>query len=123
MARENPHWGYTRIVGALRNLGHKIGRTTIKRIPLTHGLEPAPERGKRMEWKTFLAAHWKVMAATDFFTAEVLTFKGIVTYYCLFFIKIGTREVYVAGITRHPDEPWMKQIARNLTIAESESFS
>ncbi len=54
-ATENPSWGYTRIRGALRNLGHELGRNTIKRILVEHGLEPAPARGKRMPWKTFVA--------------------------------------------------------------------
>src|SRR5262249_4533616 len=63
MARENPTWGYTRIRGALGHVGHKLGRNTIKRILLAHGLEPAPSRGKTMPWKTFLKAHFGVIAA------------------------------------------------------------
>jgi hypothetical protein len=58
MARENTTWGYTRIRGALFNLGHEIGRNTIKRILLENRLDPAPLRGKRMSWETFLKAHW-----------------------------------------------------------------
>jgi putative transposase len=58
MARQNPGWGYTRIRGALYNLGHDIGRNTIKRILLDHGLDPAPLRGRTMCWETFLKAHW-----------------------------------------------------------------
>ena len=53
---------------------------------------------------------------TDFFTAEVLTLRGLVTYYVLFFIHLESRRVDIAGITVHPDEPWMKQIARNVTM-------
>jgi hypothetical protein len=56
-ATENPSWGYTRIRGALRNLGHELGRNTIKRILLEHGVDPAPKRGKTMPWKTFLKSH------------------------------------------------------------------
>ena len=56
------------------------------------------------------------MAGTDFFTAEVLTLRGLVTYYVLFFIHLKTRRVVIAGITVHPDEPWMKQMARNVTM-------
>jgi hypothetical protein len=77
-ATENPGWGYTRIRGALRNLGHELGRNTIKRILADHGLEPAPKRGKTMRWKTFLKAHFGVIAATDFFAVEVLTLGGLV---------------------------------------------
>jgi transposase len=48
ISKENERWGYTRIKGALQNLGHKIGRNTIKRILQENGIDPAPERGKRM---------------------------------------------------------------------------
>jgi len=70
MASENPGWGYTRIRGALWNLGHDLGRNTIRRILVDAGLEPAPERGKRTSWKTFLKAHWGAIAAMDFFTVD-----------------------------------------------------
>ena len=63
MARENPTWGYTRIRGALANLGHEIARNTVKRILQDHGIEPAPERSRRTPWKTFLQAHWEGLAA------------------------------------------------------------
>ena len=66
MATENPRWGYTRLRGALHHLGHEIGRDTIKRILNDHGIEPAPERGRKTPWKTFLAAHWDAIAAADF---------------------------------------------------------
>ena len=58
MATENPTWGYTRIRGGLKRLGHDVARTTIKAILKAHGIEPAPERGTKTPWKTFLAAHW-----------------------------------------------------------------
>ena len=117
MAGENPRWGYTRIVGALRNLGHEVSRTTVKRILLAHGLEPAPKRGKRMDWKTFLAAHWEVMAATDFFTVEIMTLRGLVRHLVLFVIELKTRRIHVAGIAIDPDGRWMAQMGRNLTDA------
>jgi len=115
MASENPRWGYTRIRGALANLGHEIGRNTVKRILQDHGIEPAPERGKRVPWKTFLKAHWQGIAAADFFTVEVLTWEGITRYVVLFVIELKTRRVEIAGITAQPNGSWMKQIARNLT--------
>ncbi len=68
MANDNPGWGYTRIQGAMANLGHKLGRGAIRRILKDHGIEPAPERGKAMPWSVFLKAHWKGLAASDFFT-------------------------------------------------------
>ena len=71
MARENPGWGYTRIRGALANLGHTVARGTIANILREHGIAPAPDRGKRVPWTTFLKAHWESFAATDFLTVEV----------------------------------------------------
>ena len=118
MARDNPRWGYTRIRGALYNLGHEIGRNTVKRILLENGFDPAPLRKKEMSWKTFLKAHWGAIAATDFFSVEVLTRRGLVRYFVLFIIELETRRVEIAGIVQQPDGEWMKQIARNLTDAE-----
>jgi len=115
MARENRSWGYTRIQGAMANLGYRLGRGTIRRILKDHGIEPAPERGKGMPWSLFLKAHWKVLAASDFFTVEVWSWSGLVTYYVLFVMELATRRVCIAGIRTHPDTPWMMQMARQLT--------
>ena len=113
MAKENPT--YTRIRGGLKALGQDIARNTIEAILEDHGIEPAPQRGASMPWKTFLAAHWDGLAAADFFTVEVLTLRGLVRYVVLFVMKLKTRTVEIAGITSQPDETWMMQIARNLT--------
>jgi transposase InsO family protein len=118
LANENPAWGYTRIRGGLKHLGHDVARNTIKAIPKDHGIQPAPERRTKMPWKTFLAAHWDGLAAADFFTVEVLTMAGLVRYVVLFVMKLKTRTVEIAGITTHPDEAWMTQVARNLTDAD-----
>ena len=115
MARENPSWGYDRLQGALANLGYLISTSTVANILKRHGIEPAPERGKRTSWRTFLKAHWDVMAATDFFTIEVWTPKGLVTYHVLFVILLSTRKVSIAGVTPNPNSAFMLQIARNLT--------
>jgi len=115
MALENRSWGYTRIRGALANLGHDVGRGTIANIFHEHGIEPAPERDRHTRWSTFLKAHWECLTATDFLSVEVHTIKGLVTYYILFFIDIASRSVHVAGVTPHPDNRWMTQIARNVT--------
>jgi putative transposase len=68
-----------------------------------------------MSWKTFLKAHFGGLAATDFFSVEVLTFKGLVRYFVLFIIDLETRRIQIAGIVRQPDGAWMKQVARNVT--------
>jgi transposase InsO family protein len=115
MATENPTWGYTRIRGGLKRVGHDVARNTIKAILKDHGIEPAPERGAKMSWKTFLAAHWEGLAAADFFTVEVLTLRGLVRYVVFFVMKLKTRTVEIAGITLEPDGGWMTQLARNLT--------
>ena len=83
-----------------------------------HGIAPAPKRGQTTAWKDFIAAHMAVLAGMDFFTAEVLTWRGLATYYVLFVIQLETRRVTLAGITRHPTEEWMEQVARNLTDAD-----
>jgi len=118
MAKENPTWGYDRIQGALANLGHPISDRTVGNILKTHGIEPAPARRRQSTWKTFLEAHWDVLASIDFTTIEAWTKTGLVTYYLLFVMEIATRRVYFAGCIANPDEPWMVQIARNLSDAE-----
>jgi transposase InsO family protein len=118
MATENGSWGYTRIQGAMANLGHRLGRGTIRRILKAHGIDPAPDRGRTMPWSLFLKAHWKTLAASDFFSVEVWSWAGLVTYYVLFVMELATRRVCIAGITRHPDTPWMLQMARQLTDPE-----
>jgi len=79
---------------------------------------PAPERCKTTTWKEFIRSHMDVLAATDFFTAEVWTKSGLVTYYVLFFMHLATRRVHIAGITPYPNEQWMIQVARNATMAD-----
>ncbi len=118
MAEDNPTWGYTRIRGAMRHVGHEVGRSTIQRILADHGIEPAPERGRRIRWSTFLKAHWEAIAAADFFTVEVVTAHGLVRYCVFFVMKLKTREVHIAGITATPAGAWMRQVARNLTDVE-----
>src|SRR5207245_6260201 len=113
MAQENRSWGYDRIAGALATLGHTISDQTVGNILKRHGLPPAPERKTTTTWKEFIRTHMDVLVATDFFTAEVWALGGLVTYYVLFFIHLGSRQVQVAGVTRHPNEAWMVQVARS----------
>ena len=114
MAEETPTWGYTRIQGALKNVGHRVGRSTIARILKARGLPPAPERPT--SWRTFLRAHWNAIVGADFFTTEVWTWRGLVTFYTVFVIELASRRVHIIGSTPHPDEAFMRQVARTLTM-------
>jgi transposase InsO family protein len=116
MAAENPTWGYTRIQGALKNLGHTVGRSTIARLLKAHGLPPVPQRPT--SWQTFLRAHWGMIAGADFFTTEVWTCRGLVTLYTVFVIDLATRRVQVLGMTPHPEEVFIRQVARTLSMAD-----
>jgi len=116
MARENPGWGYDRIVGALANLGHLVSDQTAGNILKRHGIAPAPKRKQTIRWNDFIRSHMAVLAGTDFFTVELLTLKGLVTYYVLFFIHLESRRICIAGMTPYPDEEWMNQRARNVTL-------
>jgi putative transposase len=118
MAKENPSWGYDRIVGALANLGHRLSDQTVGNILRRHGLSPAPKRKQTVSWKDFIRSHRDVLVGVDFFTAEVLTLKGFLTYYVLFFIHLETRRVSLVGFTPYPDQEWMEQQARNMTMEE-----
>ena len=116
MAEENPTWGYRRMQGALGNLGYQIDKLTVRNILRRHHMEPAPQRRKAgMSWAQFLKMHWEVLAATDFFTVEVATWHGLVTYYVLVVMELATRRVEIAGITPHPTAAFMRQCARQLT--------
>jgi len=107
--------GYTRIQGALKNPGHSVARSTVANVPKDQGIPPAPDRPS--SWRTFLRAHWGAIAAADFFTTEVWTPRGLVTYYTLFVLDLRSRRVHVAGSTPTPDAGFMAQAARRLTDA------
>ena len=118
-ARENSGWGYDRIVGALANLGHPVTNQTAGNILRRYGIQPAPKRSQNTTWRDFIASHMAVLAGTDFFTVEVLTWRGLATYYVLFFINLESRRVSLAGLTKHPTSEWMLQMARNATDESS----
>jgi hypothetical protein len=86
MARENRGWGYDRIVGASANLGHAISDRTVGNILRRHKIAPAAECSRMTSWKGFIRSHMEVVGGADFFTVEVLTWRGLVTYYIVFFI-------------------------------------
>src|SRR3954453_8166090 len=115
MAEENRGWGYRRIQGALSNLKHKLARSTIAAILERHGIEPTPERNRKTTWKEFLAQHWELIVAADFFTVEVWTRRGLQRFVILFFLDLSTRQVEIAGIASTANGLWMSQIGRRVT--------
>lgn len=114
-AKENPSWGYDRIVGALANIGHTISDSSVRSILGANGIEPVPTRKRQTSRNTFLKAHWNVLAAIDFTTIDVRTKGGLVTFYLSFTMDLKSRRVHFAGCTPNPDEIWMKQIARDIS--------
>ncbi|MCC7170199.1 MAG: transposase, partial [Planctomycetes bacterium] len=116
MARENRTWGYDRIVGALENVGITVAAQTVGNILERNGMAPAPERARTTTWTEFMRTQTSVLVATDFLTVDAWTILGLVRYYVLVFIQLGSRRVEIAGITRTPTEHWMAQVARNVTM-------
>jgi putative transposase len=116
MAEENPTWGYTRIQGTLKNVGHRVVRSTIARILKVHGVSPVPARPT--SWQTFLRAHWGVIAGADFFTTEVWTWRGLVTFYTVFVIDLASRRGQIIGSTPYPNDLFMRQVSRTLTATD-----
>ena len=112
LARENPNWGYLRLEGAMGDLGHRVKRTTIANILREHGLDPAPQR--HMPWSTFLKAHWHTLAATDFFTAEAWTPRGLTRFHVLFVMDLKTRKIQIVGVTDRPSGEWVVRVTRGL---------
>jgi putative transposase len=117
MASENPSWGYDRISGALANLGHCLSASSVGNILRGHGIEPAPQRKQQTSWKTFLKAHWEVLAPINFTKIQVWTGEGLIAFQLLFAIRAATRREPCCFVRR--DETWMKQMIRNPSAALS----
>jgi putative transposase len=116
LARENPRWGYQRIVGELKGMGVRVSATTVKTILRREHLGPAGER-RGPSWRQFLRGQAKSVIAVDFFAVDTVWLQQL---YVLFFIEIATRRVHFAGCTAHPDAEWVTQQARQVawTLAE-----
>jgi putative transposase len=112
LARENPHWGYKRIVGELKGLGISVSATSVRKVLLEAGLQPAPQR-MHSSWRAFLRAQAASMLACDFLTVETLFLQRI---YVLFFLSLATRRIEYVACTTNPDGRWTAQQARNLVM-------
>jgi putative transposase len=111
LARENPRWGYGKIQGELRKLGHRVSRSAIKRLLRQHGLPPAPERGTST-WRDFVGHYRDYIVACDFFTVDTLCLQRL---YVLCFLELGSRRLHLAGCTAAPDAAWVTQQARQFS--------
>ena len=119
LARENG-WGYTRILGELKKPGvGKLCRSTVVNILRQAGLDPGPKHGEGT-WDEFVKRHARTLWATDFFSKKVWTMAGLVDVFVLFFLHPGSREVFVAGVTAHPDRQWVVRQARNFVMHSGE---
>jgi len=112
LGHENPHWGYRRIVGELTGLGITVSATSVRKVLLEEGLQPAPQRS-RSSWRAFLRAQAASTLACDFLTVETAFLQRI---YVLFFISLATRRIEYIASTSNPDGRWVTQQARNLVM-------
>ena len=101
----------------MSHLGYTLARSTIADILCRHGIEPAPQRGRKANWKQFLTQHWELIVAADLFTVEVWTARGLKRFLVLFFIDLSTGKVEIAGIASTANGLWMSQIGRRVTDA------
>jgi transposase InsO family protein len=117
LARENPRWGYLRIVGELKKIGVTVSKGSVANVFRRHRLPPAPRR-TGPTWAEFLRAQAKGIVATDFFTVDTVFLRR---YYVLFVIEVERRVVHLLGVTANPNGPWVTQVARNFAAELEEA--
>ena len=119
LARETG-WGYCRILGELRKLGiRSVSRSTVVNILKEHGLDPSPERAKGT-WSDFLKRHAATLWASDFVGVKTWTTSDLVDVYVLVFMHVGSRRVFISGMTAAPDSAWVTQQARNVFMTAAD---
>ena len=114
LAKENSTWGYTKVQGVLKSLGHKSGRTPIRELLVGSGIVPAPDRRKGKKWEDFLRENQSGISAVDFLTVEILTLTGFLRYLVMIVMRLATRRVTLAGIYLEPNGLWVEQVGRGL---------
>jgi hypothetical protein len=94
-----------------------VSVTSVRNILRRHHLGPAPRRNGPT-WSEFLKSQASGVLACDFFTVETVSLQRL---YVLFFIELERRQVWLAGVTAHPDGRWVTQQARDLSMTLQDS--
>ncbi|MEW4530194.1 integrase core domain-containing protein [Maioricimonas sp. JC845] len=108
-------YGYTKVRQELRKLGVHVSRQTVKNVLVAADHSPEPASGSD-SWDAFLARHAATLWQCDFFTKPLWTAKGLIDIYLLVFLHLGTRRIWIAPATAHPDGRWVTQQARNFLM-------
>jgi len=118
IARENRWMGYGKIAGEMRKLGFpRFGRTSVKRILNQHGLTPESRHSTGLSWLEFFSHYGRFAWASDYLTVTTASLR---TYYVIFFLDIATRRICFWNVSTSPDESWVAQQFRNLSIVSDD---